>query len=116
MTDILYTHGVGGFEIFFILLAVIVIGVFIASIVKGASQWSRNNNSPDVTENATVVAKRTEVWGHEHAHTHYYVTFQLENGERLELPVKGTEYGMLSESDHGRLSHQGTRYHGFQRD
>jgi hypothetical protein len=54
--------------------------------------------------------------GHEHATTNYYVTFQLENGERLEFLVKGTEYGMLSESDHGRLSHQGTRYHGFERD
>ena len=116
MTDFLYTHGAGSFETFRILIAVIVIGVFIAVIAKSVSQWNQNNNSPDVAENATVVAKRTEVWGHEHAHTNYYVTFQFENGERLELPVKGSEYGMLSESDHGRLSHQGTRYHGFERD
>ena len=116
MTDFLYTHGVGGFETFGILIAVIIIGVFIAMIVRSVSQWNQNNNSPDVTENATVVAKRTDVWGHEHTHTSYYVTFQLENGERLEFPVKGAEYGMLSESDHGKLSHQGTRYHGFERD
>ena len=116
MTDFLYTHGFGGFGTFGLLLAIIVIGLFIVAIAKGVSQWSQNNNSPEVTENATVVTKRTEVWGHEHANTNYYVTFQLENGERLELPVKGTEYGMLSESDHGKLSHQGTRYHGFERD
>ena len=116
MTDFLYTHGFGGFGTFGLLLAIIVAGVFIAVIAKGVSQWNKNNNCPELTENATVVANRTEVWGHEHAHTNYYVTFQLENGERLELPVKGTEYGMLSESDHGKLSHQGTRYHGFERD
>ena len=92
-----------------------IIGCIICIIVKGIAQWSKNNNSPEVTRNATVVAKRTEVWG-DSASTHYYVTFQFENGERLELPVKGSEYGMLAESDHGRLSHQGTRYRGFERD
>lgn len=43
------------------------------------------------------------------------VTFELENGKRLELGVKDPEYGMLAEGDRGRLSYQGTRYLGFER-
>ena len=70
-----------------------------------------------------VVAKRTEVSHHHHsgagnAHyttssTWYYVTFQVESGDRLELPVSGREYGLLVEGDRGCLTFQGTRYLGF---
>ena len=61
MNSMLYTHGTGAFDAFSTLIVVLIIGGLIYAIAKGASQWSRNNNSPDVTENATVVAKRTEV-------------------------------------------------------
>jgi len=77
-----------------------------------------------------VVAKRADVSHHHHenagdttgAHgyhtttsTTYYVTFQVESGDRMELSVNGGEYGMLLEGDHGKLSFQGTRYLGFER-
>ena len=39
----------------------------------------------------------------------------MESGDRMELSVTGREYGMLSEGDAGRLSFQGTRYLGFER-
>ena len=45
----------------------------------------------------------------------YYVTFQVESGDRMELTVSGSDYGMLVEGDIGKLSFQGTRYLGFQR-
>ena len=45
----------------------------------------------------------------------YYVTFQVESGDRMELSVRGKEYGLLAEGDYGRLTFQGTRYLGFQR-
>ena len=45
----------------------------------------------------------------------YYVTFQVESGDRMELRVSGPEYGMLIEGDHGTLTFQGTRYLGFER-
>ena len=48
-------------------------------------------------------------------YTRYFVTFELENGKRLEFGVKDPEYGMLAEGDHGHLSYQGTRYLGFER-
>ena len=48
--------------------------------------------------------------------TSYYVTFQVESGDRMELSVTGSEYGMLVEGDEGKLSFQGTRYLGFERE
>ena len=93
-------------------------------------QWNKNNQSPRLTVPASVTAKRTNVSRHQHANagdvtgthgfhsastTSYYVTFQVESGDRMELSVTGREYGMLSEGDAGRLSFQGTRYLGFER-
>ena len=51
----------------------------------------------------------------EHTFTTYYVTFQVESGDRMELTVSGPDYGMLVEGDIGKLSFQGTRYLGFER-
>lgn len=78
-------------------------------------------NPPRLTVEATVTAKRTQVSYHHdangpsHTSTRYYVTFQVESGDRMELPVSGPEYGMLAEGDRGRLTFQGTRYLGFER-
>ena len=47
--------------------------------------------------------------------TTYYVTFELDSSDRVELRMKGAEYGMLIEQDRGRLTFQGTRYLGFKR-
>ena len=47
--------------------------------------------------------------------TWYYVTFQVESGDRMEFAVGGTDFGMLAEGDHGNLSFQGTRYLSFER-
>ena len=46
----------------------------------------------------------------------YYVTFQVESGDRMELQMTGSEYGMLAEGDRGRLTFQGTRYVSFERE
>ena len=124
-----YGYGFGmGFDMFGIMFAIvffIVIGMFIVTIIKGISQWNDNNHSPRLDVSATVVAKRTNVSNHhhggvnEHHHTttstSYYVTFQVESGDRMELHMTGHEYGMLIEGDKGILSFQGTRYLGFQR-
>ena len=53
--------------------------------------------------------------GHTTTSTTYYVTFQVESGDRMEFSVSGPEYGMLAEGDRGNLSFQGTRYLGFER-
>lgn len=108
------------FGFIFSLMFILVFGIFIVTFVRIIAQWSTNNNSPRLTVPATVVAKRTNVSHHHHDHhthhsTAYYVTFQVDSGDRMELHMTGEEYGMLVEGDKGNLSFQGTRYLGFQR-
>ncbi len=47
--------------------------------------------------------------------TTYYICFQFETGDRLELRVSGREYGMIAEGDRGKLTFQGSRYLDFER-
>lgn len=114
------------FPLFFTVIFVVVIGGILFSIISGARQWHQNNQSPRLTVDATVVSKRTNVSHHHHAghdgmaghtstSTRYYVTFQVESGDRMELHLSGGEYGMLAEGDRGQLHFQGTRYLGFDR-
>jgi len=117
--------GFGMFEVMFSIVFFLIIGVFVVILVKGISQWNKNNHSPKLTVPATIVAKRTNVSHHHHgganAHHHhhtsttYYVTFQVESGDRMEFHVTGQQYGLLIEGDRGNLSFQGTRYLGFER-
>ena len=84
----------------------------------------QNDRSPRLTVEATVVGRRTDV-SHYHrgdvsahsvsSYSTYYVTFEVESGDRMELCVSGQEYGMLIEGDRGRLTFQGTRFLDFQR-
>lgn len=118
--------GFGLFEVMFFLVFALVIGVFVIGLVRGVTQWNKNNQSPRLTVEATVVSKRADVshhrhssgpdhMGHMHSSTSYYVTFQVASGDRMELHMSGQQYGMLVEGDHGDLSFQGTRYLGFVR-
>ena len=122
--------GFSAFNIMFTIMFVLVIGVFIVTIVKGISTWNENNHSPRLTVTAEVVSKRTDVTHHSHANagdmtgahgyhtsssTWYYVTFQVESGDRMEFSVSGSEYGMLADGDKGNLSFQGSRYLSFER-
>ena len=115
----------GGFEILFFLMFCLIFGMVIFTFVRGIGEWNKNNHSPRLTVDATVVTKRSQVRHHHHnasnnamhtTHsTTYYVTFQVESGDRMELMVNGSEFGMLVEGDYGKLTFQGTRYIGFER-
>ena len=117
--------GFGMFNIMFTIVFILVIGTFVVILVKGISEWNKNNHSPRLTVPATIIAKRTNVSRHRHgganSHHHhhtsttYYVTFQVESGDRMEFHISGQEYGLLIEGDKGNLSFQGTRYLGFER-
>ena len=110
--------------LFFVMFA-LVLCFFIVIFIKGIGQWNKNNHSPRLTVPATVVSRRTDVSHHrhkgtnDHVHHHsstwYYVTFEVDSGDRMEFSVTGPEYGMLIEGDKGNLSFQGTRYLGFAR-
>lgn len=114
------------FPIFFGLAFFLIFGIIIVTIMKSIGEWNKNNHSPRLTVDATVVAKRGHVSHHHHNHgtssmhhsstsTTYYVTFQVESGDRMELHVAGSEFGILVEGDVGKLTFQGTRYLGFER-
>ena len=118
--------GFGAFGALFFIAFILILGMVIVSFAKGIGQWNKNNHSPRLSVAATVVSKRTDVIHHHHHtseahlhHTHsstdYYVTFQVESGDRMELHVPNTEYGYMVEGDHGTLSFQGTRFLGFER-
>lgn len=99
----------------FLIIACVIVYV----IISGVRTWSSNNAAALLTLHCTVVAKRTQVTGgsgDSSATTWYYATFQLDNGERVELNVGGSNYGMLVEDDQGMLTYQGTRFKHFERD
>ena len=106
------------------LIFMMVFGIIIFRMVSGAKEWKKNNDSPVLSVSAKVVAKRTDVKYHHHhvneqvhhsSSTNYYVTFEVESGDRMEMKMKGNQYGMLVEGDRGQLTFQGTRYLEFKR-
>lgn len=116
----IFTSGI--FEILFAIVFIVIILTFAFVLISNLSTWVKNNSSPRLTVPAVVRTKRTQV-GHTRGannmtrgYTRYYVTFEFESVDRLELKVDGSEYGLLAEGDCGMLSFQGTRYLGFVRD
>ena len=113
--------------IVFGVIFIIVIGSIVASAIKGASEWSNNNKQPILDVNCKVVSKRFEVSrtpGHTDSnglhhsgrtYTTYYITFEVESGDRMEFKVDSRDYGMIAENDLGKLTFQGTRFLGFNR-
>lgn len=124
-------EGFGGvmFRLVPVLVAIvfiIILGILISRAIQAGKQWKRNNESPVLTVDAVVKSKRMDVCYHQNANlnqpgqmgysrTFYYVTFEVESGDRMEFSVNGTEYGVLAQDDTGKLTFQGTRYLGFDR-
>lgn len=119
-----------GFGLLFRIFPVLFIALFLFILIKAISQQKKNDNSPRLTVYCVIVDKRTETMQHSTpvggdisgAHgfhtmtdTAYYVIFQVESGDRIELSVSGSEYRQLVEGDQGKLTFQGTRYLGFER-
>lgn len=110
------------FELLFAIVFIVIILTFAFVLISNLSTWTKNSTSPRLTVPAVVRTKRTQVGrtrganNMTHHHTRYFVTFEFESGDRLELMVDGSEYGLLAEGDCGMLSFQGTRYLGFVRD
>ena len=114
--------GFGLFEIMFFLMFGMFFLVFVVTLLQGLGEWNRNNHAPKLTVPVTVVAKRTNVSRHHHGKHHhtststtYYVTFQVESGDRMELHVSGSQFGLIVEGDKGLLTFQGTRFLNFER-
>ena len=89
-------------------------GIIISRLVKDSKTNRQNDASPRVSAEASVVTKRTHVWG-DHSRTTYFATFQFESGDRLELEIPRDRFGYLVEGDKGKLHFQGTRFLEFER-
>ena len=114
------------FPLMFLVVFIFIISTIVGSLVSGAKRKHKNDQSPRVTADAKVVSKRMQVGQNRqssgdndmmrsYTYSKYFVTFEFESGDRLELTVDGSDYGLLVEGDTGKLSFQGTRYLGFQR-
>lgn len=109
------------FNLTFAIVPVIVIEMFIYAIVSGIGTWHKNNNSPRLSVPVKIVTKRADtMYAHQEdmmtsSHTTYYVTFEVESGDGIELVVPSSEYGFLAKGDQGKLIFQGTRYISFDR-
>ena len=76
------------FEYMFTIAFILILGVIVIMVVKNIATWNKNNNSPRLTVEAKVMSKRTAITHHHDSmsSTRYYVTFQVDSGDRMELP------------------------------
>ena len=113
--------------VFFIIFALIFLCFFVIitiTLIRNGKQGRLDRKAPVLSVNATLIAKRAD-YRHYHNQlpnnnmhntaTTYFCTFEVESGDRIELYVPNTEYGLLIEGDVGKLTFQGTRYLSFVR-
>lgn len=108
------------FPIMFFLTFALVFGTIIFTLIGSLRQWNKDNHSPRLTVPATVVGRRehrSRSGSREHRHytTRYYITFQFESGDRLELHIPSNQFGYIVEGDRGNLTFQGSRFLSFER-
>ncbi len=105
------------FQIFFIVVFVLVIGSFVVTLGKSARRHKKDDASPRLSVAARVISRREEYHSRRDMRgwTQYFVTFEVESGDRMELEMECEQYGMIVEGDQGRLTFQGTRFISFER-
>ena len=131
----LFGAGLGISIVISVVMSLLTFGIITAVIVMMIKTWKKNNNSPVLTVMATIVSKRTRIshshhrrnandmtsinnsvyFDDYHSSTFYYVTFQVDSGDRMEFCIPCDEFGLLIEGDRGRLTFKGTRYVSFER-
>jgi hypothetical protein len=107
-----------GMEVFTVLVEAIAVFVLVligVVLVKLLLQWRTNEAAPLLNVEAMVVSHRVRGRRNQPGMDRalYFVTFEEESGERLELQVGGQDFDQLAEGDRGHLIHQGTRFKGF---
>jgi len=110
----------------FLVVLVVVLGAFVVlalipvviAVLRVARRSRLAKSSPVRRDEVVVLDKRTHVVtsGNGPTSQRYYVTFQLNDGRRLELEVTGPQSGLVVAGDRGTLEWQGPRYLGFARE
>jgi hypothetical protein len=73
--------------------------------------------TPKRTVDAMIVKKRLSCDRHHHGvevftnheQTNYFITFQLDRNNRIELQVKESQYDLLFDGERGKLTYRGKR-------
>ena len=114
--------------IFFCLMFAVAFGLIIGTAVKASREKKANDAAPVQELEARVASRRSHVSSALQsvdretadvrgltARVTHYITFQMQNGEEMELQVSAADYEQLTEGEQGVLSLQGSRYLGFTR-
>lgn len=107
------------FPVLFLIAFVFIFSMVIYIFIKNARSDAAVRKSPRLTVPATIVSKRTAIRHHTDSTINimtYYITFEFESGDRLELKASGENFGLLVEGDHGKVTFQGNLLLGFERD
>jgi len=105
-----------GFDILFLVTFFLVLAVIIVYCFQDFTQWQRNRTAPRLSVGADVVSKRSDrfISAEDPPMTgDYFVTFEMEGGDRMELKLPGRDFLRIAEGDFGRLTFQGSRYIAF---
>lgn len=102
---------------FVALIALVPMAIGAGIVLYGVAGSIKLAGTPLVVMPARIVAKRTSVsgGGQRSATTYYYVTIELEDGDRNEHSVAGDLYGMAADGDLGVAYVRGTDMLDFQR-
>lgn len=112
------------FGIIFRIVAILMIGIMFVIVVyitaftvSNLKKRSRNRKSPRLDVSAKVLGKRAEYYRYDDRErmASYYATFEVNSGDRMELEILESEYGLLFEGDKGILTFQGTEFISFVR-
>ena len=111
------------YTVSFIAMFCIVVGL---SLIIVARQWWKNRHSPLIVTQATILDKRIEehyIRSKRSASAGYrtrkvliyYITFNLEGGEHIELRTNEQVYSKFQNGDCGKLTFKGSKYIEFVR-
>ena len=109
------------FTVLWVLMALVVMAGFVAVLVfvirRISHETHKNDGKPVESVRARVVSKRTDVQAMSNSpvYTHYFATFELTDGSRVEVQLAGEQFGLLAEGDEGVLTHRGTKFYSFVR-
>lgn len=94
----------------FAVLAFLITITFTIVFLFLKDRWDNiiNNFMKEITLPTKIVSKKIDA-------ENYYMTFQLEDGRKLELLVDSYFYNYYSEGEKGMLTHRGTRFINFER-
>lgn len=112
----------GVMNLAFPIFIVVILGIIFILASSSIRRYYSDSKQPLLIVQSRIITKRTEVSHYYDSDTSvnrtdstYYITFEVEGGERLEFKVSGQIFGQHTEGDTGKLTFRGKRFQGFDR-